>query len=53
MKKDQIKKPPIGLTPKFIHDEKRLNEVQGAIVRYYNAGLTIPIKWVKEYNKLI
>ena len=53
MKKGQIKKPPIGLIPKAIHDYKRLSSIRGAITRYYNADLPIPIKWVKEYNELI
>lgn len=48
-----IEKPPIGLMPKFIHREKRLMDVCGAISRYYNAGLEIPIEWVQEYNELV
>jgi hypothetical protein len=48
-----VKKPPIGLKPKFINDEQRLNEVRGAISRYYEAELKIPIDWIKEYNDLI
>jgi hypothetical protein len=38
-------RPPLGLIPKKIHDERvkmeRFNEVCGAISRYYNAGLKI------------
>ena len=55
MKKEleQIVKPPIGLRPKRVSDKERLNEVRGAIVRYYDAELKIPIEWIEEYNELI
>jgi len=49
--------PPLGLIPKKFHDERvtveRLNEVRGAISRYYDAGLKINIEWIEEYNELI
>jgi len=44
---------PIGLKPKFVKDLERLNEIREAIVRYYDAELEIPIKWIEEYNELI
>ena len=51
------KKPPIGLTPKNIHDEKvnlkRFTEVYEAIERYYGAGLKINVEWIEEYNELL
>ena len=50
-------KPPLGLIPKKIHDEfvmvERFNEVCGAIARYYNAGMKIPIEWIEEYDELV
>ena len=52
-KKQLIVKPPIGLRPKRISDKERLNEVRGAIVRYYDAELKIPVEWIEEYNELI
>ena len=51
--KDKIHFSPIGLKPKFVKNLERLNEVRGAITRYYNAELKIPIEWVEEYNELI
>ena len=48
-----MKRPPIGLKPKWLHDEQRLKDVRDAIVRYYNADMPIPIKWIEEYNELI
>jgi hypothetical protein len=53
MKETKIKKPPIGLIPKWVSNKERLNEVRCAIVRYYDAELKIPIEWVEEYNELI
>lgn len=49
----KISKPPIGLKPKFVKMLERLNEVRGALVRYYNAELEIPLEWIEEYNELI
>tara|TARA_R110002153_G_scaffold189549_1_gene342343 strand:- start:296 stop:469 length:174 start_codon:yes stop_codon:yes gene_type:complete len=53
MKIKKVKMPPIGLKPKFVNRLERLNEVRGAIVRYYEASREIPIEWVEEYNELI
>ena len=46
-------KPPIGIIPKHIHQEKRFVDLCGAICRYYEAGLQIPIEWIEEYNELV
>ena len=46
-------KPPIGILPKAIHNSKRYTEVCEAIVRYYQAGMPIPIVWVEEHNELL
>tara|TARA_R110002072_G_scaffold297806_1_gene470921 strand:- start:71 stop:253 length:183 start_codon:yes stop_codon:yes gene_type:complete len=55
MKKEHEKvgMPPIGLKPKFVNRLERLQEVRGAIVRYYDASMKIPIEWIEEYNELI
>lgn len=54
--KAEVKKPPIGLTPKQFHDRKvnqdRYIEVRGAIHRYFNECLPIKIEWIEEYNEL-
>jgi predicted solute-binding protein len=55
--KDNSTKPPLGLTPKILHDDlvkvERFNEVCGAIARYYDARLKIKIEWIQEYNELV
>ena len=52
IKKELIvpKKPPLGLKPKWLHDEERKEEVINAIKRYLKSGRKIPNKWIKEYN---
>ena len=47
------KKPPLGLMPKRIHDEQRLDLVKEAIYRRLHIFLTIPPEWIVEYNQLI
>ena len=53
MKKEKLKKPPIGLMPKYLWDDQRLFDVCAAITRYYQACLEIPIDWVEEYNSFM
>lgn len=50
---DAMKKPPLGLKPRYIHDGERLYEIKEAIVRYMDADCPIPAEWVREYNELI
>jgi len=52
-KRKQTIKPPIGLKPKWLSDEERLNEVIGAIIRYSDVKLKIPFEWIEEYNEII
>jgi hypothetical protein len=56
-KEDVLSEPPIGLTPKKIHERnsiiRRFNDIRSAISRYYNAELEMPIEWIEEYNELI
>ena len=48
-----ITKPPLGIMPKYIHDEKRIDEILDAISRFGSAGVSIPVKWIEEYNGLL
>ncbi|WP_250538802.1 MULTISPECIES: hypothetical protein [unclassified Caballeronia] len=50
---ERERKPPLGLVPKYIHDERRLKEILGAIERYSEAQLLIPVEWVTELAGLI
>ncbi|WP_156438063.1 hypothetical protein [Burkholderia sp. BDU5] len=46
-------KPPLGLVPKYIHDERRMKEILGAIERYSDASLPVPAEWVQELSAII
>lgn len=49
---DKISRPPIGIKPKRFHDEARWVALREAINRYLDAGLTVSVEWVSEYNDL-
>ena len=46
-------KPPLGLFPKYLWDEARLQEIDKAIIRYTDRIKEIPIEWIEERNELI
>lgn len=48
-----MKKPPLGLKPKWVHDEERKLEILDAIERYSEAEKSIPKEWVIELRELI
>jgi len=41
-------RPPIGLRPRFIWLEQRLQEIKDACDRYINAQKPIPREWLDE-----
>ena len=50
---DEAVKPPLGIIPEFIHNEKRLNALGDAIMRYEEAKLKVPSEWRTEFNILL
>lgn len=48
----QAVRPPLGPTPRYIHEARRMQELQQAIERGMSAGLVIKQDWVDEYNEL-
>jgi len=51
--KEEVKpKPPLGLVPDYIWREERLDDIKGAIKRYLDAKLQIPISWITEQYEL-
>ena len=46
-------KPPIGVMPKKLYKQQRMDDLKGAIDRYKEANKPIPIEWVTEYNQLV
>jgi hypothetical protein len=45
-------KPPIGLIPRFIFEEERLEEIEDAMDRYRAAGKKIPEEWIRERTEI-
>ena len=45
-------KPPLGIMPKHLWDEKRVDDLIHGMNRYIEARMPIPTEWVKEYNRL-
>jgi hypothetical protein len=50
---EKLRKPPIGIKPRYLHDEQRLKDLQGAIKRYAKKFFQINPEWITEYNQLI
>lgn len=48
-----LAKPPLGLIPRRIAQDKRLGEIDDAIRRYLAAGFTIPQEWLAEREDLL
>ncbi|MGE7091671.1 hypothetical protein ACQKII_09510 [Lysinibacillus sp. NPDC048646] len=46
-------KPALGLTPRFIWLEERLNQIEKATNRYFDNKEYIPIEWIEEYNLIV
>ena len=47
-----IVKPPLGLTPRWVHEMERFEEIIAAMKRYSEAGLSVPIEWIEELDEL-
>lgn len=45
-------KPPIGLKPRKIHIQLRINEIVEAMKRYNEAMMAFPIEWTQELFEL-
>lgn len=47
------KQPPLGARPRFIFEEQRILELEGAIMRFVNSHWPIPMEFIEEYNELV
>ena len=50
---ETVPMPPLGLTPKFIHNKKRVLEILDAMERYSYVRFPAPIEWVEELRELV
>lgn len=46
-------KPPLGLTPRYIWNTRRMADILDAMKRYSDAQKPIPACWVLELRELI
>ena len=46
-------KPPLGLCPRDIREEQRVEEICEAIIRYKKAKKLVPWDWLKELADLV
>ncbi len=46
-------KPPLGLRPRWISDEQRLNEIVCAMIRYSKDNNAIPHSWIDELEDIV
>ena len=51
--KDPVEKPPLGVMPIELWNEKRKNEIAEASARYIESGRPIPAEWIEEYIELV
>jgi len=50
-------RPPLGVIPREIYwedqNQKRKDDLKGAVIRYAENTLKIPLEWIEEYNYLV
>ena len=46
-------RPPLGAIPRFIVEERRINDLKDAFVRFMDANYPIPQEFIDEYNELV
>ncbi len=51
-KEQKIVRPPLGVKPKWLHDEERARELRDAINIRLHCDSDIPIEWVEELNSI-
>lgn len=51
-KAQEKERPPLGVYPRFLHDEKRMEHIAEAIERFTAVGKAVPLEWIEEYDEL-
>ena len=49
---NKVIKPPLGIMPRWRHDELRGSEIIKALVRYDKVDMVIPPVWIEELNEI-
>lgn len=50
---DYVGKPPLGIKPRYLHDEARFTELRDAIKRSMDVHYYVDPEWITEYNELL
>jgi hypothetical protein len=50
--KETVKRPPLGVIPRFIYEEKRREHLKDGMIRFLEAGKKLNDEWIDEYNEL-
>lgn len=48
-----LNKPPLGLTPSFVIQYRRIMEIMRAIIRRDDVGWVAPVEWCDELRELL
>jgi hypothetical protein len=48
-----VPKPPLGLIPKELWLQERLENIKRAIIRYAESEYSIPVEWIEERDELL
>lgn len=48
----KLERPPLGLKPRWLHEEHRIQEIEAAMVRYSTEEKEIPKEWKEELLQL-
>jgi len=46
-------KPPLGIIPRYLYVEQRINDIQEAKLRFLDSGKEIPLEWEVELKELL
>lgn len=49
----KTERPPLGITPRHIWQQQRLDEIRAAIERYTELKMHIPLSWIEEEMTLL
>ena len=49
----ESKRPPLGLSPRWLHKKTRRYEILDALGRYYEADMKVPAEWLDELRELM
>jgi hypothetical protein len=49
---EELRKPPLGLMPRWLHVKMRITDILEAIARYAEVAKEVPPEWLRELDDL-